>query len=75
MASHDNEANAMADEKEPRQDETLVIALEQLGQALDMMQGLFARIEAHMAESADSQGDRDEQAVLTDEVPDAYTLH
>ena len=58
------------------QDETLLIALDQLGKALDMMQGLFARIEDHINESsADTEQSQTEIQVLTADKPIGSTVH
>ena len=65
----------MADSKNHRDDDTLLVALEQLGKALDMMQGLFSRIEAHMAETGEAGPAEDGQPRLTADIPDSYTLH
>ncbi len=65
----------MADSKDHRDDDTLIMALEQLGKALDMMQGLFSRIEAHMAETRETGAADDDQPRLTPDIPDSYTLH
>lgn len=66
----------MADNKNHRDDQTLIVALEQLGKALDMMQGLYARIEQRMADVRnDSAATGDDQPALTAEVPESYTLH
>jgi hypothetical protein len=66
----------MADNKEHRNEEALFVALEQLGKALDMMQGLFTRIEQHMADTrSDAAVASDEEPALSPDVPDSYTLH
>jgi hypothetical protein len=65
----------MTDNRE-RDEETLFVALEQLGKTLDLMQGLFDRIERHLAERRkDSAAASDEQPKLTPDIPDSYTLH
>jgi len=66
----------MDKEKDLRQDETLLVALEQLGKALDMMQGLFARIEDRVNEAtAESEEQDPKQTPLTPDIPDSTTIH
>ncbi len=66
----------MDKEKDLRQDETLLVALEQLGKALDMMQGLFARIEDRVNEATAQAEEQDpKQAPLTPDMPDSTTIH
>ena len=55
-------------------DETLLIALEQLGKGLDMLQGLFIRIEAYVA-APEVDGSQSEYPRLTAEVPMDRTVH
>lgn len=66
----------MKKDKDLNQDETLLVALEQLGTALDMMQCLFARIEAQVAGAPEpaEQAER-EHAPLTPDIPDYTTVH
>jgi hypothetical protein len=63
----------MADNRDHHDDDTLIVALEQLGKALDMMQGLYARIEQRMADARNKPGD--DQPALTADIPETYTLH
>lgn len=66
----------MKNDKDLRQDETLLVALEQLGKTLDMMQSLFARIEAQVADTREPPESPDpEHAPLTPDFPDSYTVH
>lgn len=65
----------MADSKNHRDDDTLFEALEQLGKALGMMQSVFSRIEAHVAESREADAANDDPLCLTADIPDSYTLH
>ena len=66
----------MDKEKDLRQDETLLVALEQLGKALDMMQGLFARIEDRVNEATAEAEEQDpKHAPLTPDMPDSTTIH
>jgi len=66
----------MSKDKDLHQDETLLVALEQLGKALDMMQGLFARIESHVHQANTESEDPDpRQAPLTPDIPDSTTIH
>ena len=66
----------MDKDKDLRQDETLLVALEQLGKALDMMQGLFARIEDRVNEATAQAEEQDpKKAPLTPDMPDSTTIH
>ena len=68
--------DSMKDHKDLRQDETLLVALEQLGKALDMMQSLFARIEDHVNEATTEPEEQDSRrAPLTPDMPDSTTIH
>ena len=57
-----------------RDDETLLIALEQLGKGLDMLQGLFNRIEAYVT-APEPDGPHSEYPRLTAEIPADRTVH
>lgn len=62
--------------QKPEQDETLIVALDQLGKALDMMQGLFDRIEDHVSQGgANPEQPQTETQVLTAEKPAGSTVH
>ena len=66
----------MSKDKELHQDETLLVALEQRGQALEMMQELFARIESHVHQAITEPEEPDPRnAPLTPDVPDSSTIH
>lgn len=66
----------MQEDKDLRQDETLLVALEQLGKALDMMQGLFARIEDRVNEAKREAEQQDPKLTpLTADRPDSSTVH
>lgn len=57
-----------------RDDETLLIALEQLGKGLDMLQGLFIRIEDYVT-APEPDGPHSSYPRLTAEIPINRTVH
>ena len=64
----------MKPHKDYNDDETLLIALEQLGKGLDMLQELFNRIEAYVA-APDPQTSQSEPPRLTADIPVDRTVH
>lgn len=64
----------MSEQRNQYHDETLLIALEQLGKGLDMLQGLFNRIEAYVA-APEHDGPHSEYPRLTTEIPVDRTVH
>jgi hypothetical protein len=64
----------MSQQNDHRDDETLLIALEQLGKGLDMLQGLFNRIEAYVT-APEADGPHSTYPRLTAEIPLDRTVH
>lgn len=63
-------------EKRPdhNEDDTLLIALEQLGKGLDMLQSLFIRIESYVTAREADDGHSGHPR-LTPEIPAKRTIH
>ena len=64
----------MSEQRNQQHDETLLIALEQLGKGLDMLQSLFNRIEDYVA-APEPDSAHSEYPRLTAEIPTDRTVH
>lgn len=64
----------MSQQTNHQDDETLLITLEQLGKGIDMLQGLFNRIEACL-KAPEPDGPHSEYPRMTAEIPIDRTVH